>query len=183
MIYAQNVSSINQDEFDAIYASSEPYLIGGNFGEQCTQNAEGVWCLPEGNVPLKEVIFLEYFNGLQNPSPKLRVFELRETGTDHLLSLKIGFVDDDDTFTTMITLMNPNSDGSLSWIYYPPSDADIEELMEPTGIKRILMTPVGANFIAMCENTSIRVTDKDNGNRQYRSTWGWDDYETDLVDL
>lgn len=182
MIYAQNVSSINQDEYDAIYASSEPYLVGGNFGEQCSQNAEGVWCIGENNVPLKQFIAYEYESALASPSDKLRVFELRETGTDHLLSLKFGLVDDDNTFTTMITLMNPNSDGSLSWIYSPPSDADIEALMVPTGIKRIIMTPLGANFIALCENTSIRVNDKADGNRQYRSTWGWTDYVTDLVD-
>jgi hypothetical protein len=186
MIYSKLTTSITKVEFDSIYTSSEPYLVGGNYGESCTQGADGEWYIGATSshvgMQLRDSILLVFQQVIESSGSGMCAFELRETGTDWLLSLKVGYVND-GTFTTLVTLMNPNSNGSLSWIYHPPSDAEIEELMVPTGIKRILMTPIGANFIAMCENTSVRVTDADNGNRQYRSTWGWDNYETDLVDM
>jgi hypothetical protein len=88
------------------------------------------------------------------------------------------------TFKTYISLFAPDSTGSLSWAYAPPEDSVVESLMANTGISRILMYPHGDNMenfiIAM---GGVRVSDTSNGDKAYRTSWGWADYETDLVDM
>tara|TARA_B110000908_G_scaffold96213_1_gene113770 strand:- start:1977 stop:2540 length:564 start_codon:yes stop_codon:yes gene_type:complete len=187
MIYSKIVGSINMEEFDSIYKSSEPYLIGGNYGESCTQGADGEWYIKatpsNAGMKLRDSIQLVFQQVIDSSGSGLCAFELRETGTDHLLALKVGSLVD-GTFNTWISLFQADTSGTLSWVFNPPSDPEVIELMAHTGIKRVLMKPTGKNlenFIIAIG--SVRVNDSDTGVHQYKSTWGWDNYETDLVDM
>jgi len=188
MMYAKLTTEIDDKEFDALYVSSESYLVGGNFSADTFTNIEGTTFIVQNEVlrgSLKALLRAEYDRGLTAPpSERVCVFELREITTDKIICLKVGRLDVSGTFKTRISLLQPDSRGSLSWLYEPPSNDKVVKIMENTGIKRMLMRPVGANlenFIIAIGG--IRVNDSSSGVKQYKSTWGWDGYETDLVEM
>ena len=78
-----------------------------------------------------------------------------------------------------MSLFAPDASGSLSWAYSPPENTVIESLMSNTGIQRIMMYPHGdnmENFIISMGG--IRVADTSNGDKCYRTPWGWSTYPT-----
>jgi len=188
MIYSKITTHLDKDEFSAAYNSSVPYLEDGNYGYPTRKGESGVEVSIAGSEyqNLKDLLFVQFNTVVQSFTTinnTMIVFELREVGTDHLLALKLGTLVD-GTFNTWVSLFNPDSGGTLSWVFNPPSDPEVIELMSHTGIKRVLMKPSGKNledFIIAIG--SVRVNDSDTGVHQYKSTWGWDNYETDLVDM
>lgn len=178
MMYAQVITDLSNEELTELFDSSAPYIHRGNV-RLPTRFVNGIYYILD--MMLKPA--LQANLGRQLSDPDFTVFTLRETGTDKLLHLQTGKLED-GTFKTQISLFAPDSTGSLSWAYAPPEDSVVESLMANTGISRILMYPHGDNMenfiIAM---GGIRVSNTSSGDKTYRTSWGWADYETDLVDM
>ena len=169
MIYAQLITEISDSDFDSLYASSEPYILGGNLGTGVVQDG-----LYKG-FGIKNLLKYRLSDMLNSST----VFELREVGTDALLMVPSGNVDEYGTFDVVLSFFGPDASGSLSWAYAPPSNSVIEELMKPTGIQRIILHPRGDNMVKfILAMGGTRMPDDEEG-MCYRTPWGWDGFPYD----
>jgi hypothetical protein len=166
MMYSKLITEISSTDFDRVYTPSVPYLVNGNLGKTLlSQEASNL-----------KMIMQQRLKDLFNDGA---VFELREVGTDVLLSLMAGRIDSDGTFHHVLSFFGPNASGSVSWAFYPPPDAEVEDLMSDTGIKRMVMYPEGTNMESFIQAMgAVKLTDKEDGTKRYRTTWGWSDFSS-----
>jgi len=168
-MYSRLITEISDSDFDRLYASSEPYILGGNLGIDDVQDG-----LYKG-FSLKNIL-KDRLNDMLDSSA---VFELREVGTDSLLMVQSGYVDEYGTFDVVLSFFGPDASGSLSWAYAPPSNSVVEELMKPTGIQRIILHPRGDNMVKfILAMGGTRMLDDKDG-MCYRTPWGWDGFPYD----
>lgn len=174
MQYASLITEISNEDFDSLYNASEHDVASGNGGVDCYQDASGTWRLSE-DLTLKEAMRIQIDTSFSDDSKT--TFALYETGSDKMIHLQQGVLDN-GTLTPVITLFGPDSSGSLAWAFAPPPDSVIETLMEPTGVRRIIMHPSGSNmenFIVTMGG--VRINDID-GKKSYRTSWGWSTHPT-----
>jgi len=176
MMYAQLITEVSPEDFDRLYASSEPYMLGGNLGPNLSLTSSSLGRVGADLVDrVKSSLNLKLFEMLSSDV----VFELREVGTDVLLMIQSGTVDAQGTFNVVLSLFAPDASGSLAWVHAPPSNFVVEELMEPTGIQRIILHPRGDNMVKfILAMGGTRISDGPKGVR-YRTPWGWDGFPDD----
>jgi len=168
MMYSKLITEISSTDFDRVYTPSVPYLVNGNLGKT----------LPPQIVSNLKMLMQQRLKDLFHDVDG-SVFELREVGTDVLLSLMAGRLDSDGTFHHVLSFFGPNASGSVSWAFYPPPDAEVEDLMSSTGIKRMVMYPEGTNMESFIQAMgAVQLTDKEDGRKRYRTTWGWSGFSS-----
>jgi len=180
IIYSELVTELAEDDFNKLYTSSESPLINGNFPVPTLTDSDGHIFTTLGTS------FEHTIRGHINGSfiKGSTAFVLREEGTGLILSFQQGTLDDDGTFHSRFLLFSPDSAGSLGWVYNQAQFGGNSEVVKHLGIKRMCSYPIGENMIAFVRAIGkVQLEDLKNGSKAFRTPWGWDNYETNLVDM
>jgi hypothetical protein len=168
MSYTQLIKELSSDDFDTVYEPSKRYLLAGNIGY-------GVLMVNELGVStgdrltglnIKDAIKERFYELLQ----KETTFETRESGTDTLLGVQTGILDDDGILHLELSFFGPDSQGRMNWIYDPELWRETEESLHQLGIQKVYSYPAGRNMERFVKSMGcVFVKHLDNGNNVYQT--------------